>query len=60
MYLVVGLEVFNYAEIKGIHSNKKIALNHAKSLQATKNIHVCQNYKVLTKADVKKQKIVLY
>ena len=60
MYIVIGLEVFNYGKVMGIHSSKKIALEQAQILQATKNIHVCQNYKTLTETEIKKQKIVLY
>ena len=60
MYMVLGIEVFNYAEVLGIHNNKKIALNHAEILNKNKNKNCCQNYKVLTNTEVKKKKIVLY
>lgn len=60
MYIVIGLEVFGYAEIKGVHACKKTALNQANYLQANKKPHVCQDYKVVTKTDAKKQKLKFY
>lgn len=60
MYIVIGLEVFNYAEIRGIHSNKKDAISQAEFLQKNKKPMICQNYKVVTQTDVKKNKITLF
>ena len=59
MYYVIGKEIFNEAEVFGIHSNKKIALQQAEMLENNKNKFCCQKYEVKTQTEIKKEKINL-
>jgi len=59
-YYTLGLEPYKMAEVYGIHSNKKVALNQAESLENNKNKMSCQDFKVLTETQVKKEKWELF
>jgi hypothetical protein len=60
MYFVLGIEPFNYAEVRGTHMNKKIAEEQAEQLEKNKPYFCCQRYKCLTQTDIKKQKLNLF
>lgn len=60
MYLVVGIEPFKTAQVFGIHSNKKIAVRQAESLENKKNPLCCQRYEAITRTETFKRKYKLY
>lgn len=59
MYLVLGIEPFNYAEIRGIHADKNKATKQAESLEQNKNALCCQRYEAITGTEAKKRKYIL-
>lgn len=60
MYLVLGIEPFNYAEVRGMHASKKLAEQQADALEQNKNSLCCQRYAVKTLTEVKKEKLSLF
>lgn len=60
MYLVLGVEPFNYAEIKGIHQNIKIALSQLQDLNKNKPPLCVQRYEVVTTTEAKRRHYSLY
>lgn len=57
---VLGIEPFKVAQVFGIHSNKRKALDQAESLESNKSKLCCQRYVALTKSEINKMKLELY
>jgi hypothetical protein len=60
MYYVLGIEPFKQAQVKGVHSNKKTAMQQAEYLEKTKNSLCCQRYEAITATEAKKRKYELF
>ncbi len=60
MYYVLGMEIMNYAELRGIHSSKKKAIQQAENLEQKKHPLCCQRYEAITPTEAKKRKIYIY
>lgn len=59
IYYALGIEPFKQAEVYGVHASKQTAENQIKYLNET-NKNTCQRFEVLSKTQVKKQKLELY
>ena len=60
MYYELGIEPFKQAQVKGVHSNKKTAMQQAEYLEKTKNSLCCQRYEAITVTEAKKRKYELF
>ena len=59
-YYVLGKEVFNMAQVYGIHQNKEIAQKQVNTLEKSKhNLH-CQTFTVMNQTEVNNSKVELY